>query len=227
MCDSVLRDKIIAKVNALTAANAMFTAWDVTRLLRQDGEWARHNEVRAEVHILFEDGDMGQNYLRTNVCIDSSRNTYAHVFHNNIDNPSNYDANGLQTTPTGNVSATPTAAVPTASPISPACGLPLPVASSTDPDILTTDSRGRILIRKWVVRQLGLRPGDAVGVWLGGIGDLCISVDKVGKWAIGCRMYLVDKYYEIRIKPSLWNYLGSAFKTDFSSSGDTLFVRPA
>lgn len=213
MCDQVLRDKIIAKVNALTGAHARFTAWDVTRLLRQDGEWARHNEVRTEVHILFEDGDMGRDYLRTNVCIDGSRNIYAHVFHDNIDNPSNYDQNGLQTTPTGNNASAVT--TPTA------------VVSTTDPDILTTDTRGRILIPKRFTQQVGLNFGDAVHCYAGAKNDIYVVNDRpyVGFPTGSYRRYMVDKYGDVRFRPADFNFLGSNFEV--AVDGKNIILTPA
>jgi hypothetical protein len=220
MCDADLRNKIIAKVDALIAAQKMFTAWDVTRLLRQDGEWARHDEVRTEVHNLFNDGEMSVNYLRSNVCIDPSTTTYAQVFHNSLDNPDDYDKSALTTTPTSVVNPTP-AVVPT--PVS----TPTAVKAPLNNDVLTTDCRGRILIKKSLVQKLGLNPGDNANVWLGLKGDLCVSSTQLGSGAKDYRLYIVDKYGEVRIKPGLWNVTSTSFKTEFNNRSDTLFVFPA
>jgi len=225
MCNDVLRDKIIAKVNALTAANVMFTAWDVTRLLRQDGEYVKHYETKEVVEELFNDEDIrnaSEEYFRTSICVDPNKGVYAYVYHRAVDDPYTYDPNGLTITPTAVVNqptVTPSPVAPT-----PAVSTLTPINVTPAGDgVLHTDTRGRLLIPKKIVNEAGFKVGDVVYAYIGMGGDLCVS-----KYANPQdRSYIVDKYDDLRIKPSLLGMNETAFTATVFVAGNVIFVRPA
>jgi|APSaa5957512576_1039674.scaffolds.fasta_scaffold34382_2 hypothetical protein len=56
-----IRDEVTKSVNDLTKNRRLFTAYDVTQIVRYqlDGERVSHKDVKKEVHALFDNDEMG------------------------------------------------------------------------------------------------------------------------------------------------------------------------
>ncbi len=67
--DQGTRQLIADIVKCQTDSGAMFTAFDITSLVRQRGKQVRHGEVRDVVHDLYQNGSMGASYERSVVDI--------------------------------------------------------------------------------------------------------------------------------------------------------------
>ncbi len=57
--------RITAAVRARVVWGEMFSAYDITRAVREQGVFLRHDDGRAVVHDLFEQNLMGADYCRT------------------------------------------------------------------------------------------------------------------------------------------------------------------
>lgn len=99
MMDVSTKHLVCGVAKELASKNAMFSAWDVTRIARSRGaKQAFHENVRAEVRDLFANGDLndasGDPYLRHPVTLQNSAITTV-VYHPNHLDHNNYDANAL------------------------------------------------------------------------------------------------------------------------------------
>lgn len=77
-----MKDKIEQKIKELTDSRSMFTAYDVTVSMRNDGERVKHNDVKVVVHEMFDKCEMEPGYLRKLTDIPNTNNQallYHHV----------------------------------------------------------------------------------------------------------------------------------------------------
>jgi hypothetical protein len=58
MCDVATRQMVEDEIGDKVAKKHMFTAWDITRVVRQKGGSGRHGELKVVVHELFANGEM-------------------------------------------------------------------------------------------------------------------------------------------------------------------------
>jgi len=201
----LVKDAVEAKI----CQGEMFTAYDITKVLRKNG-WAKHFTVRDEVHRMFMAGEMDPDYKRTNGRV-TSNDDYAWIYHHYMDdaddyiNPSVSPANALSPT---NVTPTVT---PTA--VSQTVG-----ASYTK----TVDNRGRLLIEKRYVANLGLSPGDMADVCLYGRSRLVVS--KVVCAGTLLRVYIVDKDGAIRISSKVLSHIGSSTAKTITPGTATIII---
>ena len=68
MLDQGTRQLIAEIVKTQTDSGQMFTAFDITTMVRQRGRQVRHGEVRDVVHELFQNGSMGGTRNSENGC---------------------------------------------------------------------------------------------------------------------------------------------------------------
>ena len=196
-------------VDAKISQGEMFTAYDITKVLRKTG-WAKHFAVRDEVHRIFMAGEMDDaDYKRTNGRV-TSNDDYAWIYHHYMDdaddyiNPSVSPANTLS--PTNVTPAGPVASVSV--PASVAFTLKTPASSvSGNFYYKAVDSRGRLLIEKSYVAGLGLSPGDDAYVYTS-LGKLIIVNGSYTGTLL--RVYLVDKDGAVRIGSKICNYTSSS-----------------
>jgi RNA-directed DNA polymerase len=106
MADAATRQLVQQIVMNQIAAGAMFTAFDITVLARQQGAQLRHDEGRDIVHDMFQSGNMGAGYQRT--VIDVGAPSKPFLYHRLSDDPKNYRSGS--TTPQPNVSGAPASA---------------------------------------------------------------------------------------------------------------------
>ena len=79
---------IQGSLNRRLEAGEMFTAWDITREVREDCG-SPHAILKHIVHALFANGCMGDWYMRT-LCEIGGRHGPAWVYHRIQDNPEHY-----------------------------------------------------------------------------------------------------------------------------------------
>ncbi len=90
MLDQGTRQLIADIVKSQTDAGAMFTAFDITNMVRQRGKQVRHGEVRDVVHELFQNGSMGASYERSVVDVGAPSKPF--VYHPFSADPNSYRA---------------------------------------------------------------------------------------------------------------------------------------
>jgi hypothetical protein len=91
--DTEVKDAVAATLVELVADEAMFTSYDVTRLVREDTDAnVRHNDVRAIVNEEMDEGDKLSGYLREMRQVEGRR---ARVFVPHTTDPTKYDPAAL------------------------------------------------------------------------------------------------------------------------------------
>jgi len=81
---------ISSKVNELTSDEKMFTAFDVTVSLRNDGEHIEHKDVKQIVHEIYENQDMDPAYDRTAITVPNT-NVQAFLYYHITSDPDDYE----------------------------------------------------------------------------------------------------------------------------------------
>jgi len=197
MCDQATAKQILDTIHELMDEGKMFTAFDVTKLVRNGGHQVRHHEVRTEVHRLFDNDVMDSQYDRVQHTFNSNGSPVtAFVFMRDSDDVLDYDPDlfgnqqlappqpGMLKTPSqGILPANPTVAQP-------------PTAPQTDP----TDARGRLCVSNSLTRKLGWSPGDYVVIArLPKMGGISMKLQRMScSKAIGTT-YQIDKDGNVRI----------------------------
>jgi len=152
--DNVTEAVALKVVEELTESNDLFTAYDVTTLLRARGVRVRHTGnggVRDFVHNLFtRDEIVFANYNRDLHTLPDGTSVF--VFCPYKDDPDNYDPNQHRNT---NSTSTPAVQTPT---------VPVTATTTVDDGKVGTDQRGRLCVRADILRKLGVGPGDIVSV---------------------------------------------------------------
>lgn len=69
------------KISELTTDESMFTAYDVTISLRNDGHHVEHSDVKKIVHYLFDNQDMNPNYDRTSIIVPGTNSNALLYYH--------------------------------------------------------------------------------------------------------------------------------------------------
>ena len=88
MCDQQVRDAAVAKVSLFVSEGRLFTAWDVTRALREDQvNNSYHNDVNGVVKGMFGNGEM-PGYDRQ---LQDVKGNQALVYHPSTIDPAAYD----------------------------------------------------------------------------------------------------------------------------------------
>lgn len=96
MADAATRQLVQKVVLDQVAAGAMFTAFDITLMARNQGVQLRHDEGRDIVHEMFQTGAMGAAYQRSIVDIGASAKPF--LYHRFDSDPKNYQAGGSKST---------------------------------------------------------------------------------------------------------------------------------
>src|SRR5207248_8771263 len=86
MLNANVIEAIQATVDRKTAAGDMFTAYDITRILRDEGVRARHGQIKQIVHAMFCQCLMPEDYVRS-LCDLGGRLGPAWLYHRGCDDP--------------------------------------------------------------------------------------------------------------------------------------------
>jgi len=187
-------------VRNLTQDGVMFSAYDVTRIIRAKGVPVYHSQVRSIVHSFYLDEDMDEDYIRSPLALNGRA---ALVYHHSMDDVNEYDQDALK----------PKDATPA-------------VSSVTDDDEddkvpLSADNRGRVHLGADLMRKLYVKRGDVVYAFSDIDGELSITDDGLDL----DRGYIVDKDGAIRIGRSVILAAGlTAGNLNASYSNDVITI---
>jgi hypothetical protein len=218
--DQTTRDKIVEVIEGFVKADEMFSAFDVTSVLRNThGLTVKHYEVKKVVHGMYDNWSVGADddylfdgYGRALSCL-ANYNTY--VYYPQSKHPNDYDPDNLQSAPaTAPVVASTNAIAPTPA--------PAPAAPMSGPGC-KVDQRGRLLIRSALVKTMGLKPGDTAFV---NVGTSKLVVSAPPSMTPVAMRYIVDKDNAIRISNRILRKvnLGSHQNVLVVVNGNTLVV---
>jgi len=181
--DAALQSVIEAVVNDKVQAGEMFTAYDVTKEVRNRGHRERHNNMKTVVHDYYGRGLMGSDYTRTLIPIQGAP-VPAFLYHRYTDDPTTYNPSqprAASSNPAavgaavGNFyaqgKADPdddddgSAANPTSASLSPPSSLPQLSTGTVKNGVRKPDARGTVCIPAKHLRACGFKPKDTVFVW--------------------------------------------------------------
>jgi len=195
MCQ--VRDEVKQYVKALVDEGKMFTAFDVTKLLRQNGHVVRHSDIRADVYAEYSNGDMGLDYVKTRHEIDNG--VWAIVFHEYRDDYTQYDPNA----DLSSVVSTDQEVDTVEDDEDEGEESDVNTVTMTDSEgfsyatlFLCADKRGRICILAEFIKNMGLKSGDKVGLT---VENDMLTLAPINNLQIVHYCYTVDKDYNVRI----------------------------
>lgn len=133
--DNILEDAAVETIMDLTSDDTMFTAFDVTKVMREAALQVPHHEMRKFVHKYFDDGGMAMSYRRTQtpVVCDDGKTRNVNLYHQVAADISEYDKDALG-------------------------------KAAVDPFGAMTDGRGRLCVPADIVRDAGLAVGDPIEI---------------------------------------------------------------
>jgi hypothetical protein len=159
---SKVMQKVKSVVNKFIDDGFMFTVWDVTATLRNQGEKIRHSEVRDVLHGMFRSGEM-KNYLRDIVDLELGTNPYCY-YHPSCD-IENYDEFWIVSNPTqdGMKADTTNNTLSNTNPIPDNNSVSQNDSDSSD-QIISLTSENRLNVSPALMSSIGLNPGDDYSV---------------------------------------------------------------
>lgn len=202
-------------------AGEMFTAYDVTRAVRQKvGRSVNvpHNDVKQEVHTMFANQQIGTDYTRSLGNL-AGLQTQPWIYHRTTDDPANYMG-----VPTGGpATVPPVVQTPTATPTDgPDDGV-----NQTPDGTYKVDARGTLCVPKSLLEAADLNPGDEAHVSADPLaGCLVVTKSPPDGTLTDLSSYTVDKYGNVRITQyTLGN--GGIAGQEFAIDGDSnrVYVR--
>ena len=156
-------DTINDEIEMLVNMGVMFTAYDVTKTIRNADCHVLHNDVKQAI----EQFDLPDSYKRSSVSVKGAR---AYVYHPDTQNPNTYNPDSISETV--KVVAQKPIAAPTATPTAHwvhKTAQPIPSVTSVRsttvvPNANKLDKRGRFHVKGDFVRAMGLKPGDTARI---------------------------------------------------------------
>lgn len=196
MDDAKLLSAVKYVLSELTKQGAVFTAFDVTRILRQNtDEEINHRTVRNKVHFLFDNMEMPTDYWRTKRML--SIGVGVSVFHPNSTPAENYDEQQWTNSDITIKSFTNE----------------LDCNSNTDEtDNATTveeirdfepDKQGRFCIPAKIIKEAGFNKGEKIWATIFASVNKIIIGRKPLRSQYKVQSYVVDKDYNIRLSNSV------------------------
>src|SRR5262252_3992392 len=187
MVDAALQSVIESVVNDKVQDGEMFTAYDVTKEVRNRGHRERHDNIKQVVHDYYGRGLMGPDYTRTLIPI-AGAPMPAFLYHRHTDDPTTFNPHSKPRPAANSNPADVAAAVSgfyaqgqadpnaddgssdngsggggTAS-LAPPSSLPK-LAAGTAKKGRKPDARGTVCIPAKYLRACGFKPKDKVAVW--------------------------------------------------------------
>lgn len=196
MMDQEIIDEIKNIVDYKVSERLSFTAWDVTQDLREQNVKGKHADFKQVVHQLFEHGEM-LGYQRELRNLGSSVPAW-YYFHQ-ADYCKQQYASNTATLPS---SCYPRPMVVTT--LHDKQTTSVTSVAEADEIIARPDKRGTVCVPATAIKKAGLEIGDRVVVttdsWTQTITLQIFSTSDMLK--DGCRLYHVDKHYNVRITAS-------------------------
>lgn len=244
--DAQMEQKVKATVLDFVARGFMFTAFDITKILRNDGDRVRHSEVNEIVQAMFTNTDMGM-YTRDAVNVGATVRPF--VYYHPYSDVANYRQDWVEQNPDqtgmknadgsddGVLTIDPLAPVGTTMPVPPtstapvvSTTMPIPVSATRSPKsanrVFIPSNDGRLHIPPLLVSQIA-QIGDAIQV--DRIVDCAAPTsDKkrvlIAKTVQGRRDYVVNSDGRIRLSRQITGYLNSTGSYAVSVANGNLVV---
>jgi bifunctional DNA-binding transcriptional regulator/antitoxin component of YhaV-PrlF toxin-antitoxin module len=215
--ETIIRNIISNKVQN----GEMFTAYDITLLVRATGEFAKHPQVKSIVHDLMRNDNLGITYT-------SSLRTFALaafpavVYFPLGADVSSYDPNAVkkalaQVPNTTSTLTQPVASVTTTTVVSGSNNTPTTVGAAVSGNFtnktVKVGSGNRVRVPAESIRKLGLKSGDKAYVSIDGDNITISAAQPVGKTA---KAYTVDEYDNLLFRVA--NPAANTFKVGVQGS---------
>lgn len=184
MCDIATRQLVENSVQDFVGQRKAFTAYDVTKDVRTKGVRERHNELKKEVHQIFNDGQMSD-YTRALVQLPSAPGP-AFLYH-----PPELDPNLYAS---GTATPTTVAPSPGASPVV----APAAPATTSAGQSIQTQGNGFVRIPVSLVKAIGLNGGDDAVVYEDG-GEVCVCSPANTPAGANAKVQKVDPRGNVRL----------------------------
>lgn len=215
-----MRNQIEQLVSQLTGNGTMFTAWDITMMLRRANPTTniRHPEVRDIIHQMYTDNEIS-GYIRTTHDVGGNQPFVHHPYGSDVED---YDPNFLsQHTPT--LSPIQTSIQAVVNPIQATSTFSKAKRSRYSPDNVPKDKFGRIRIPASILRTAGFSPKDNVFVVVDpNIITVTSSTDSYG--INNGKKYVVDEYNNVRVHLKDKFQAANAFK--MAPSQSKVYITP-
>lgn len=211
MCTAIERAMVKGEVQDLISKGAMFTGFDVTRILRIADPNVKHFIVKEAINDLFEDGEF-DHYDRTLVNIPGVK-TAVWVYHDSNDTPYSYDHLWLIKSQTVAITQQAKQAITK----------PSNVITISDYELGEVTGEGRLNLGPFVLSWINVCPGDLISLTLSPHHELLL---KKGKSNL--KTYRVDKDYRIRISDRYLRFIGNpklSFLAENVGDGLTIKIR--
>jgi len=228
--DPVLEQATKDQVNVYVQGDKLFTAYDVTKALRNEqGLTVNHWEVRKVVHYMFNDGDMPSHMMRESRSVGGGRTAFVYMptwRASDTYDPDDLGGTADPTTGSPTTTAPTTPTTPTTTPTQP----PLPSTPSSTPDGRHgTDKRGRLCIPNEMTRKLNWKKGNIISV-LKDNGRLAIqqaggnATPPVSATVVAT--YMLDKSDNVRLSKTVIGEIGQSghFDINCDESTETISV---
>lgn len=230
-----MKTQIENLVSQLTGNATMFTAFDITMMLRRANPTTniRHGEVRDAIHNLYSNNQMN-GFVRDLVRMNNGQEAY--VYHAYGTKAEDYDPlffanttpqflsvpNGLTTPTQAAASPSPTTSQNlTTSPT----GSNKPKRARYDLNQVPQDKFGRIRVPASALRSAGFNPSDTVRVVVDPNLIVVTSVnDQYGVQRSG-KKYVVDQYNNIRVHLR-GKFQSNKFAMQPAPSNNMIYIRP-
>jgi len=223
--DAIKEQKTKDTVNDFVAKGYMFTAYDVTKTLRNAGEFVKHSDVNAVVQSMRSNGEM-DNYEREVVDVGSSVQPF--VYYHPHSDVSKYDQHWVENNPNQDGMKNDPASGGSSSGYTPLSSVtskptaPTATTSFTPPSILgtvtmsilkkqgivqTTKSENRLQIKLADVKKAGFTPHQTVYVHIAQNNDSVIVKDTPDTAIAKRKALYVNKDGRLRICSTILNKL--------------------
>lgn len=213
--ENIIRNIVSSKVQN----GEMFTAYDITLLVRATGEFAKHPQVKSIVHDI----------MRSDHAYDSSLRAFALaafpavVYFPLGADVSTYDPNAVRKS-LAQVPSTTSGGTTTAAIVSGNTNAPTTVGAAVNANftnkIINVGSGNRVRVPAEAIRKLGLSSGDKAYVSIDGNNITISAAQPVGKSA---KAYTVDEYDNLLLRAQ--NPQTSTYTLDAQSSKVVLTAR--
>jgi hypothetical protein len=205
MCDFATQQLVQQTVSDRVQKNEMFTAFDVTVAVRkQISARVYHNDVKKEVHKLYDSGVMGPDYTRS-MAVNLNVNPQPFLYHPMSADPTEY---GQQNPPQVNTNVTSS---------------DNNNDEEEDEDDLVektykVDARQTLCIPALFLRQVGFKDGDTAYISVDGMSNSLLITKKTTPNLLST--YTVDYHGNVRITQFILQRGGIGGKK-FNIDGDT------
>lgn len=227
--DPEMIDAVTDVVSKMTDNDEMFTAFDVTHVVRNTvDDGALHYQIKQLVHDLHSNGKLPSDYVRDDVDIDvDKKQVNAFVYHPKWKDAKSYDPKRFQDTTSSPFDASGKSILPPAVALIPAANSANFTLTAPKPKLQNgRDKRGRICVPAGLIRKIKRYPGQTVYV-SPRISGMSVYANKPnGSKVHDVVTYTVDRSGNIRIsqqtirKTGMWPNLQVSFFVATTKDGE-------